>query len=71
MAASIFAIHLFGDLWSTAALGLLKDLLPIAIAMMALPVTFALSAYQWWPRAREANDPSTGAEVARVPSGIA
>jgi MFS transporter, Spinster family, sphingosine-1-phosphate transporter len=54
MAASIFAIHLFGDLWSTAALGLLKDLLPLVIAMMALPLTFALSAFQWWPRKREA-----------------
>jgi len=24
------------------------------VAMMALPITFALSAYWWWPRAREA-----------------
>ena len=54
MAASIFAIHLFGDLWSTAALGALKDALPLIIAMLALPLTFALSAYQWWPRRREA-----------------
>jgi hypothetical protein len=54
MAASIFAIHLFGDLWSTAALGALKDALPLIVAMMALPLTFALSAYQWWPRKREA-----------------
>ncbi len=54
MAAMIFAIHLFGDLWSTAALGLLRDLLPMLLAMMALPLTFALSAYWWWPRKREA-----------------
>ncbi len=54
MAASIFAIHLFGDLWSSAALGLLQDWLPTVIAMMALPLTFAWSAELWWPRAREA-----------------
>jgi predicted MFS family arabinose efflux permease len=54
MAASIFAIHLLGDLWSSSALGLLIDALPLVLAMMALPVVFALSAYWWWPRAREA-----------------
>jgi MFS family permease len=54
MATSIFAIHLFGDLWSSAALGLLTDLLPLTVAMMALPITFAISAWAWWPRAREA-----------------
>ncbi len=54
MAGMIFAIHLFGDLWSPPALGLLRDLLPMTIAMMALPLTFALSAYWWWPRKREA-----------------
>jgi len=54
MAAMIFAIHLFGDLWSPPALGALQDvLLPVA-AMMALPIVFAISAYAWWPRAREA-----------------
>jgi MFS transporter, Spinster family, sphingosine-1-phosphate transporter len=53
MAASIFAIHLFGDLWSSAALGLLLDGLPLAIAMMALPLTFAGSAYLWWSRRGE------------------
>ncbi|HEU4729355.1 MAG TPA: MFS transporter [Kofleriaceae bacterium] len=54
VAASVFAIHLFGDLWSSAALGLLQDVLPIIIAMMAIPLTFAWSAYIWWPREREA-----------------
>jgi MFS family permease len=54
MAASIFAIHLLGDLWSTFALGGLRDALPDVIAMMALPIVFALSAYTWWPRAKEA-----------------
>lgn len=59
MAASIFAIHLFGDLWSSAALGLLQDWLPTVLAMMALPLTFALSAQLWWPRAREASGAAT------------
>lgn len=54
MAAEIFAIHLFGDLWSAAALGLLLDLLPITVAMFALPLTFAWAALVWWPRRREA-----------------
>jgi MFS family permease len=54
MAAMIFAIHLFGDLWSPPALGALQDLLPVSIAMMALPITFAVSAWLWWPRRHEA-----------------
>jgi predicted MFS family arabinose efflux permease len=57
MAAAIFAIHLFGDLWSAAVLGKLQDVLPLVIAMLALPLTFALSAYVWWPRRREAAGP--------------
>jgi MFS family permease len=54
MAAMIFAIHLFGDLWSPPVLGLLNDHLPSRIAMMALPLTFAVAAIVWWPRKREA-----------------
>lgn len=61
MAATIFAIHLFGDLWSPAALGLLQDHLDLRTAMMALPLTFAWSAYIWWPRKREAAGPASGA----------
>jgi MFS family permease len=61
VAATIFAIHLFGDLWSAAVLGLLQDVLPPVIAMMSLPLTFAVSAYFWWPRAREASGPSISA----------
>ena len=53
-AAMIFSIHLFGDLWSAAALGLLVDHVSPVIAMMALPLTFALSAFIWWPRRSEA-----------------
>lgn len=57
MAGSIFAIHLFGDLWSAAALGLLLDVLPMVTAMMALPLAFAGAAAVWWPRRREAATP--------------
>ena len=35
MALTIFAIHLFGDLWSPLALGALRDVLPSPVAMMA------------------------------------
>jgi len=63
MAASVFSIHLFGDLWSTAALGLLFDYLPLKVAIMALPLAFAWSAYIWRPRRREAEAPSaTGSD---------
>lgn len=54
MAMGIFAIHLFGDLWSPSALGGLMDVLPITVAMMLLPLTFAVATALWWPRAREA-----------------
>ena len=54
MAAMIFAIHLFGDLWSPTVLGFILDYVVATVAMMALPVTFALSAYVWWPRKSEA-----------------
>ena len=54
MAGMIFSIHLFGDLWSPTVLGLLNDLFVPMIAMMAVPLVFAWSAYTWWPREREA-----------------
>jgi hypothetical protein len=60
MAAQIFAIHLFGDLWSAWVLGLLLDHLDARIAMMSLPLTFAWSAYLWWPRQREAGAAAGG-----------
>lgn len=50
MALAIFSIHVFGDLWSPPLVGLLADHLPIAMAMMTLPVAIAVSAYLWWPR---------------------
>jgi MFS transporter, Spinster family, sphingosine-1-phosphate transporter len=50
MALSIFAIHVFGDLWSPPLVGLLADHMPIQIAMLTLPVAIALSAWLWWPR---------------------
>lgn len=50
MALSIFAIHIFGDLWSPPFVGLLADVLPIQIAMMTLPIALAASAVIWWPR---------------------
>lgn len=54
MAVAIFAIHLFGDLWSPSLIGLFLDYFIATAAMMALPVTFGLAAVLWWPRAREA-----------------
>lgn len=54
MAVGIFAIHLFGDLWSPSIIGALLDYLPATIAMMALPLGFAVATAVWWPRPREA-----------------
>lgn len=54
MAAMIFAIHLFGDLWSPSVLGLLSDVLISFVAMMAVPLVFGWAAWLWWPRASEA-----------------
>ncbi len=54
MAAMIFAIHLLGDLWSPALLGLMRGYVDATVAMMALPITFAVAAYLWWPRKSEA-----------------
>ena len=51
MALSIFAIHMFGDLWSPPVVGFLADNLPIQLAMMTLPIALGLSAAVWWPRA--------------------
>lgn len=62
-AAAVFSIHLFGDLWSSAALGLLQDAMPLQQAMMALPLTFALTTFLWWPRKREAPAPDFPAAV--------
>ena len=56
MAFGIFAIHMFGDLGSPPAVGLLLDHLHIVAAMMALPIVIAVAAFLWWPRAREARD---------------
>jgi MFS transporter, Spinster family, sphingosine-1-phosphate transporter len=61
VAMSIFASHLFGDLWSAALLGVLLDVLPLKVAMLSLPLTFAWTAYIWWPRKREASGPAAGA----------
>jgi MFS family permease len=54
MAVAIFAIHLFGDLWSPSLVGLLLDHLGQVTGMLALPLGFAIATLVWWPRAREA-----------------
>jgi MFS transporter, Spinster family, sphingosine-1-phosphate transporter len=47
MALCIFAIHLFGDLWSPPLIGLVADHAPMAWAMMAGPLFYALAAIAW------------------------
>ncbi len=52
VAITIFAIHLFGDLWSPPLIGKLADMMPMRVAMMLLPIFFALGALGWWLPAR-------------------
>jgi MFS family permease len=52
MALSIFAIHAFGDLWSPMLIGLAGDHMPMAWAMLAGPLVFAIAAFIWWRGAR-------------------
>jgi MFS family permease len=56
VAITIFAIHLFGDLWSPPLIGKLADKMPMQIAMTLLPIAFAIGAAVWWlpGRARRA-----------------
>ena len=61
MAYCIFTIHLLGDLWSPAFVGALADFFGdarIQLAMLPLPIAFALGAWLWWRGAR----PAQGAE---------
>ena len=53
MALSIFAIHALGDLWSPPLGGLLQDYLPVAMAMMSLPIALVVSGLIWLPRKAE------------------
>jgi hypothetical protein len=47
MAIMIFAIHMFGDLWSPPLLGYALDVLRPAIAMMGVPIVIAAGALAW------------------------
>lgn len=53
MAAGIFAIHMFGDLWTPPLVGQLQDLMPIVSAMMSLPIMLVIAALIWLPIQRK------------------
>ena len=48
MAASIFASHLLGDLWSPPLIGFAAEHAPMAYAMLLVPIAFAVGAFVWW-----------------------
>jgi MFS family permease len=48
MALSIFAIHLFGDLWSPPLVGAIADRTTMQIGMMVLPVAILTSGLVWF-----------------------
>ncbi|WP_394850420.1 MFS transporter [Pendulispora brunnea] len=62
MALSIFAIHLFGDLWSPPLIGALADQLPMRAAMFLITAGFAIGAIIWFvpgkPLKKQANPAS-------------
>lgn len=47
MAASIFAIHFFGDLWSPQIVGLLSDRMGLGRAVLVLPGALVFAALFW------------------------
>ena len=53
MAASIFAIHLFGDLVSPPLVGYLSDRSSLGAAMLVLPAAIVVCAVAWWRGSRE------------------
>lgn len=50
MALSIFAIHLFGDMWSPKIIGHISDGATMPTAMLLIPVAFLVSGILWWKR---------------------
>ncbi len=61
MAISIFAIHVFGDMWSPPLVGLLmKWLGSRPMAMQLLPLAIAGSGVLWWVRAPKLQKTSPG-----------
>jgi MFS transporter, Spinster family, sphingosine-1-phosphate transporter len=52
MAVGIFAIHMFGDLWTPPLVGAIADQSSMLTAMMALPLMLAVGALIWWPARR-------------------
>ncbi len=57
MAVGIFAIHMFGDLWTPPLVGLLADYMSMVTAMMALPVMLGIGALIWLPARRRVARP--------------
>lgn len=58
MAVSLFAIHVFGDLWTPPAVGALADVLPLQTALTVVPVLLVVGAAVWWPMRRWRARPS-------------
>lgn len=53
MAASIFAIHLLGDMISPPLIGKISDASSLRGAMAVLPVALAIAALVWWSQSRQ------------------
>jgi MFS family permease len=49
MAINLFCIHVFGDLWTPPAVGVLMDVMPMQLAMLLVPAVLVVGASVWWP----------------------
>ena len=61
MAASIFAIHLLGDMISPPLIGTISDASSLRGAMVVIPVALAVATLVWWRQSGQSNDPKVGA----------
>ncbi len=69
MAASIFAIHAFGDFLSPPLVGLIADHASLRAGLVVLPIAIAICAAVWWFGARASlTRPTLGRELERAPS---
>jgi MFS family permease len=68
MALSIFAIHLFGDLWSPPLVGLIADHAPMELAMLLVPFGFVVAFALWWGRVPRPTEQATAAAADEKPA---
>jgi hypothetical protein len=64
----IFTSHLLGDLWSPPAMGLVADHAPFQVAMLVVPVAFAVAGVLWRAGSKAADAVASTTRVASGPA---